>query len=57
MAVDDTATRYTLQVTAGPTYDPSTHSIVQVNANDDLEIDTEYATVNLCVRIQNYQGK
>ena len=47
---------YILQVTAGPAYNPSTHQLVQVNADKSLVIETEHAIVNLCVRIRDYKG-
>ncbi|KAJ5574402.1 uncharacterized protein N7459_008829, partial [Penicillium hispanicum] len=44
-----------LKVTAGPDYDPATHQTVQVNS-DTLQFDSDRATVNLNVSIQNYVG-
>lgn len=48
--------KYRLQVTAGPDYDPSTHQLVAVNANQTLLIENDHAHVGLCVRIQDYAG-
>ncbi|EEP77468.1 conserved hypothetical protein [Uncinocarpus reesii 1704] len=56
MASEEPAERYTLKVTAGPTYDSKSHRIVPVNADETLAIETEHSTVNLCVRIQDYNG-
>ncbi|PGH13885.1 hypothetical protein AJ80_06154 [Polytolypa hystricis UAMH7299] len=46
--------QYRLRVTCGPSYDPSTHNLVAVNANTSHVIDTAHARVELCVRIQDY---
>ncbi|KAK2749908.1 hypothetical protein FQN57_005325 [Myotisia sp. PD_48] len=56
MASDESTPRYKLQVTAGPGYDTSSHRIVHVNADKSLAIETEHAIVNLCVRIQDFEG-
>ncbi|WEW59670.1 hypothetical protein PRK78_005149 [Emydomyces testavorans] len=56
MPSDDATEHYTLKVTAGPTYDPETHRIVPVNADETLTIETEHTTVKLCVRIRDYAG-
>lgn len=50
------AEEYLLHVTAGPSYDPSTHQTVHVNSSTPLQIRTPLADVNLHVRIQNYRG-
>lgn len=50
------AENYLLHVTAGPSYDPSTHQTVHVNSSTPLQIRTPLADVNLHVRIQNYRG-
>ncbi|OAX79617.1 hypothetical protein ACJ72_06063 [Emergomyces africanus] len=47
---------YTLSVTAGPSYDSSTHSPVAVNCPVPHLIETEHATIDLRVRIQEYTG-
>ncbi|KAH7119719.1 hypothetical protein B0J11DRAFT_67112 [Dendryphion nanum] len=48
--------KYRLQVSAGPTRDPSTHSIVAVNGPDVQVIDNEFMTAYLQVRIRDYNG-
>ncbi|EAW06467.1 DUF1769 domain-containing protein [Aspergillus clavatus NRRL 1] len=50
------AHKYRLKVTAGTEYNPDTHEIVPVNADQSLRIENEHATVSLCVRIQKYTG-
>lgn len=47
---------YRLKVTAGPEYDTSTHQVVPVNSNKTIRFENQHATVNLCVRIQDYTG-
>ncbi|EEQ85478.1 hypothetical protein RJZ56_005449 [Blastomyces dermatitidis] len=47
---------YTLSVTAGPSYNPSTHKPVAVNSPIPHLIETEHATIDLRVRIQDYTG-
>jgi hypothetical protein len=47
---------YRLKVTAGPSYDTSTHQLVPVNEDQTLRIENEHAVVSLCVRIQDYTG-
>ncbi|KAF3480641.1 uncharacterized protein GIQ15_05988 [Arthroderma uncinatum] len=56
MASEEPGTQYKLQITAGPTYDTSTHSLVHVNTDTNLSIETEHARVNICLRIQDYNG-
>ncbi len=51
------AEEYLLRVTAGPSYDPSTHQVVPVNAPTSIHIDGENVAANLSVRIQNYRGQ
>ncbi|KAH4961482.1 hypothetical protein HBI18_107160 [Parastagonospora nodorum] len=48
--------KYLLQVTAGPTYDPSTHTDIPVNSSTTTPIDSPLATTYLTVRIKNYHG-
>ncbi len=48
--------KYTLKVTAGPAYDPSTHSIVHVNTSTPVKIKTADIDATVFVRIQNYRG-
>ncbi|KAG8533202.1 uncharacterized protein KY384_001985 [Bacidia gigantensis] len=45
-----------VRVTAGPTYDPSTHQTVLVNSATPTHITSPNCTANLSVRIQNYRG-
>lgn len=52
---DNKAEEHRLKVTAGPGYDPSTHQVVPVNGKT-IRIDSEHATVSLCVRIKDYSG-
>lgn len=47
--------RYRLKVTAGADYDYATQKPVLVN-NESLRIDSDRATVELTVRIQDYNG-
>ncbi|KAI9739602.1 MAG: hypothetical protein M1834_006320 [Cirrosporium novae-zelandiae] len=50
------AENYLLRVTAGPSYDPSTHAVVPVNSEQPFQIDNEHMTTHLTVRILNYRG-
>ena len=50
------ADKYLLRVTAGPSYDPSTHTEVPVNGNTSTSINSDACTANVKVRIQNYRG-
>lgn len=50
------ADKYTLRVTAGPTYDLADHVEVPVNEGAPVRISTELMDVELNVRIQNYRG-
>ncbi|KAL4905388.1 hypothetical protein BDW74DRAFT_15996 [Aspergillus multicolor] len=50
------ASKYRLKVTAGPSYDASTHQEVPVNEDKTLHISNEHASTNLVVRIQSYTG-
>jgi hypothetical protein len=43
-------------VTAGPTYDPKTHSQVSVNSPETQKVDNDLATSYLRVRIKDYHG-
>lgn len=47
---------YKLLVQAGPSYDESTHKIVTVNDPEPLCIDGPHMTVNLHVRVRDYDG-
>ncbi|KAL4796065.1 hypothetical protein BDV19DRAFT_388489 [Aspergillus venezuelensis] len=55
-APEEKASQYRLKVTAGPSYDASTHVDVPVNQDKTLNIKSEHATASLAVRIQNYTG-
>ncbi|KAI9889293.1 MAG: hypothetical protein M1814_005600 [Vezdaea aestivalis] len=50
------AEKYVLKVTAGPAYDSSTHSVVNVNSPTPLRISTPSIDINLTVRVQNFRG-
>lgn len=50
------AEKYTLRVTAGPTYDIADHVEVPVNKASPVRISTELMDIDLNVRIQNYRG-
>lgn len=51
------ADHFLLRVTAGPSYDPSTHVIVPVNGPTSIPISSKQCTANLKVRVQNYRGE
>jgi hypothetical protein len=46
----------TLRVTAGSSYDPSTHVQVSVNTPTPIHISSPLIDADLCVRIKNYHG-
>ncbi|KAK2810679.1 hypothetical protein FQN50_002720 [Emmonsiellopsis sp. PD_5] len=48
--------KYTLSVTAGPTYSPTTHTPVPINTPLPTLITTPQATTTLHIRIQDYSG-
>ncbi|KAI8931623.1 hypothetical protein NX059_011275 [Plenodomus lindquistii] len=48
--------KYLLEVTAGPSYDPSTHQQVPVNSPEPIQIDSPLLTAWLHVRILDYHG-
>ncbi|KAH6629040.1 hypothetical protein C7974DRAFT_393721 [Boeremia exigua] len=48
--------KYLLQVTAGPSYNPNTHTQVSVNSSDVHKVDNDLATTYLRVRIKDYHG-
>ncbi|ELR09884.1 hypothetical protein VC83_03279 [Pseudogymnoascus destructans] len=48
--------KYTLRVTAGTSYDPSTHETVTVNSATPISIKSEHTDVSLNIRIRNYHG-
>jgi len=57
-AIVDPAARdkYLLQVTAGPSYDPTGHSQLSVNSSEVHKVDNDLATSYLRVRIKDYNG-
>jgi len=56
-AVDPAARdKYLLQVTAGPSYDSSTHEEVAVNSSSAHVIDNDVMTCYLKVKIRDYHG-
>ncbi|KAF2482681.1 hypothetical protein BDY17DRAFT_164346 [Neohortaea acidophila] len=52
----DEPDKYRLLVTAGPSYDPSTHQIVHVNTDTATSIENEFIRAKLKVRIRGYRG-
>ena len=50
------ADKYLLRVTAGPSYDPSSHQVVAVNSGIPTSIQSSLCSASICVRIQNYHG-
>lgn len=48
--------KYILRVTAGPSYDESTHVQVSVNEHTPVHIKSDVADIELNVRIQGYNG-
>lgn len=50
------ADKYILRVTAGSSYDLSTHTEVAVNTATPLKISNQFMDIELSVRIQNYHG-
>ncbi|KAK3717637.1 hypothetical protein LTR37_005704 [Vermiconidia calcicola] len=48
--------KYRLLVTAGPSYDTSTHKIVHVNTDTPTFIENEFLRAKLKVRIRGYRG-
>ncbi|KAJ9150317.1 DUF1769-domain-containing protein [Pleurostoma richardsiae] len=50
------ADKYVLRVTAGPSYDLSSHTEVPVNSTEPVKLSTPHIDVDLNVRIQNYSG-
>ncbi len=47
---------YRLRVTAGTSYDPSTHEVVPVNAPKTLTFETSSLIISLAVRIRSFTG-
>ena len=56
MPASKNAADYHLRVTAGPSYDPSTHQLIHVNTSKPVTIKSEHIDVKVNVRIQNYRG-
>lgn len=50
------AHKYQLRVTAGLSYDTTTHVVVPVNAPKTLHLDSEHMLISLAVRIKNFTG-
>lgn len=50
------AEKYLLRVTAGPSYDPSTHVVLPVNTSSSTLIESPHCTSRVKVRVQNYRG-
>lgn len=50
------ADKYLLRVTAGPSYDTSTHALVSVNTPHPTKISSTLGSASISVRIQNYRG-
>jgi hypothetical protein len=46
-----------LKVTAGPSYDTSTHQEVPVNTEKPIEISSSHIDAKITVRVQDYRGK
>ena len=49
--------KYLLQVTAGPSYDQSTHKVVNVNSDEAIFIENDLMACWIKVRIRDYHGK
>lgn len=50
------ADKYLLRVTAGPSYDPSSHQVIAVNSGIPTSIQSPVCSASISVRIQNYHG-
>lgn len=53
---DEEADKYRLLVTAGPSYDTSTHQIVRVNTSTPTMVENQFLTAAIKVRIRGYRG-
>lgn len=54
---DELANQYKLRVTAGPSYDPSTHRPVHVNREDTATyIENDFVRCKIKVRVRDYEG-
>lgn len=51
------AEKYMLRVTAGPSYDPSTHRIVHVNGTEPTSVESEAMSAKIRVRVRGYRGE
>jgi hypothetical protein len=49
--------QYILKVTAGPSYDTSTHQEVPVNTEKPVKISSSHIDASITVRVQDYRGK
>lgn len=50
------AEKYRLIVTAGPSYDKSTHKVVGVNTGEAVRFENEFVKAKVKVRIRGYRG-
>ncbi|KAL8851116.1 MAG: hypothetical protein Q9221_003919 [Calogaya cf. arnoldii] len=50
------ADKYLLRVTAGPSYDPTSHQVVAVNSGTPTSIQSSLCSAKIFVRIQKYRG-
>lgn len=48
--------KFLLKVTGGHSYDPSAHTLVEVNSSKPLHISSPHIDASVHVRIQNYRG-
>ena len=49
--------KYLLQVTAGSSYDQSTHKVVNVNSDEAIFVENDLMACWIKVRIRDYHGK
>lgn len=56
LEADNNAEKYTLRVTAGPSYDPSTHRVVAVNGHEPTSFESDVMSTQIRVRIKDYHG-
>jgi hypothetical protein len=50
------AEKYRLIVTAGPSYDKSTHKVVGVNTGEAVSFENDFVRAKVQVRIRGYRG-
>lgn len=50
------AEKYRLIVTAGPSYDKTTHTVVGVNTGEAVSFENEFVRAKVKVRIRGYRG-